>query len=776
MKTPRPSRLTPRQRLGVRVLKWGTLLALLGGVAAIVGYWGLVFYFENRLPEVFESEDYIARTGQLTRIYSAEGYVLEELGEERRTVVPPKDLPRIVKLAVLAAEDAEFYQHDGLDYLGMARAMYKNIRDQKISQGASTITQQVAKTFFFSSERTISRKLKEVVMARRLEQELSKDEILYLYLNQIYWGHGKYGVAEAARHYFGKKLSALSLAQAAALAGMIAAPEHYSPFVDQTKTLERRSFVLEQMVNRKFISRERADDALREPLRLNMRGDPKKGLAGYAMDTVHREMVELLGADRAKRGGLRVYTTLDTRLQEEGEAALKRGLRQIDQAYALYEPIDRISKDRIAGYKKRLANKLGRARVRSGQVVPGVVTQVDRKAKAYIVDLGLGPTQLQFSSLDRYLGRLDAWELFGVGDVIRVSPRLTINGRTTADAMPSLNLDQGPQGALVSVDPHTRHIKALVGGYDHATHPFNRASAMRRQPGSTFKPIILAAALESKIVEPLSTMRNVPDSYDMGNGKYWKPKNFTRVYDGKSYTARLALAKSINVIAVKVLEKTGLDRAIKFARRVGISSDIQRDLSVALGSNAVSPLEITNAYATFASGGWYERPILITRIEDTSGKILFEHKPERKRGTTSKVAFRITEIMQAVITHGTGKRARALGRPAAGKTGTTDDGIDTWFVGYTPNLVTSVWVGFDDRRPVKKATGGRIAAPIWTRFMTAAHEGVEVSQFRAPPGLAPLPAIGQETVAIRTEVPDGEEPDEDARPLADDAQVDLLYE
>ncbi|MFT7621546.1 MAG: penicillin-binding protein 1A [Myxococcota bacterium] len=758
------------------LLKWGLIGSLLGGVLAIIGYWGLVFYFEHRLPDVFETDDYIARTAQVSRIYSRNGDVLSELGHERRSVAAPESIPKLVKLAVLAAEDADFYQHDGLDYFGMARAMYKNVRDQRFSQGASTITQQVAKTFFLSAERTIARKLKEVVLARRLEHELTKDEILYLYLNQIYWGHGRYGVKEAARFYFGKDLKDVSLADAALLAGMIAAPERFSPFKDQRKAQLRRAFVLDQMAKHGFVDSEKTEKAKREPIRLNFRGDPHVGLGGYVGDMVRGWLVNRFGSERVRRGGLHVYTSVDTRLQREAEEAVRAGLVGVDRAWSLAKARDHVSKRRLPGLIEDYRRQRAQKGVRSGAVVRGVVIGIDKAAGHYLVELGLGPCRLPFGTVERYRGRLEAHELYRVGDVLRLSPALDLHGPSPAGVPgPIVNLDQGPQGALVSIDPGTRQIRALVGGYDHATHPYNRARSARRQAGSTFKPIVLAAALESGIVKPLDELRNVPESYKMGNGRYWKPRNFDNTYDGRLYTARMALAKSINTIAVKTLEKTGLRRVSDFARRIGIETELDQNLSIALGSAGVSPLELANSYSTFAAGGYLQAPVLVTRVEDFDGTVLYEAPTERKRGTTSKVAFRITEMLQAVIEHGTGKGVRHLGRPAAGKTGTTDGGVDTWFAGYTPQLVTTVWVGFDDRTPLKKATGGKVAAPIWARFMTAAHEGLPIADFQPPNGLEPLPPVNK-MVALRTPSVTGEDGEDDGSDQDGGGVVDLLYE
>ncbi|MFT5431318.1 MAG: penicillin-binding protein 1A [Myxococcota bacterium] len=739
----------PRKKrpLWLRLLKWGVILGLLGAVSAVIAYWALIFYFEHRLPDVFETEDYVARTPEVTRILSAGGDVLAEAGTERRLIVPDDAIPKLLKDAVLAAEDADFYDHAGLDYFGMGRAMYKNVRDGRFSQGASTITQQVAKTFFLTAEKTVSRKLKEVVLARRLEHELTKDEILYLYLNQIYWGHGRYGIAEAARFYFDKTdLRGLTLAECALLAGMIAAPEHFTPLRHGAKAASRRAFVLDQMASHGFADPALTEAAKREPIRVKTDHDPHEGLAPYAMDMVRSLMRRELGADRVRKGGLRVYTTLDTKLQTVAEAALRRGLISVDQRYKLIEPLQRLPKARIRPFVHELSRSVPKRGIRSGAVVVGVVTGVFVEDRIFTVHVGLGEGQIPFDSAERYRGRGEVEDVLEVGDVIRVSARHTLSGSWSPDERkPQFNLDQGPQGALVAIDPRTRHIKAIVGGYDHATHPFNRAVMAKRQVGSTFKPIVYAAALEAGVIEPFTEFANTPEAYPKGDGSFWKPKNFSRRFDGKLYTARMSLAKSINVIAVKILEQTGLTATTDFARRVGVTSDIARDLSIALGSTAMSPLELANTYATFAAAGTLATPVIVTRIEDSRGKILYEAPRKRRRGTTAKVAFQITQMLESVVTNGTAKKLRSLGRPIAGKTGTTDRGIDTWFAGYTPELATAVWVGFDDRRPVEKATGGSVAAPIWGQFMAVALENVEATEFSAPPGVDRLGPVQQPT-------------------------------
>jgi len=743
-----------KRRWWVRLIRVAIILSLIGIVLAIGSYWSLVLYFESRLPPVFEPEDYVTNAAQITRVYSRQGDVLAVIGDESRTVVPFDAFPKIVKDAVLAAEDADFYKHTGLDYWGMMRAMYANIRDQRISQGASTITQQVAKTFYLSSERTFARKLEEIVLTRKLEQKLTKDEILYLYLNQIYWGHGRYGVVEAAWFYFRKDLQSLTLSECALLAGLISAPERFSPLRNMEKAIQRRDFVIDQMASKyDYVTPELATKTKREPIRPKPEGEPHLGLGRYGVDMVKRLLTEKFDSNLIRRGGLQVWTTIDTNMQRKAEEAVTDKLTELDRKYQLWKPIEKrpLSRDRIPGYVRALRKKLHKNGLRSGRIVLGVVTGKDMKNHAYRVDVGLGDMRLPFSSVERYAQQgqtVDA--IYRVGDVLRVSPRFNV--QTASDDAGTnnvLTLDQGLQAALVSIEPKTRAIRAIVGGYSHNTHPFNRASMAKRQAGSTFKPIVFAAGIETGAISTDTTMVNVPESYRTGRGRYWKPRNFSNKYDGKKYSMEEALAKSINVIAVKVLEKTGVREVRTFAKSIGIKSPIEHDLSISLGSTAVSPMEMANAYATFASEGLYQEPHIVTRVEDASGTTIYEPVDKPVRATSKETAHAISKMLKAVIETGTGKRARLAGRPAAGKTGTTQQGIDNWFVGYAPALATAVWVGFDDRRPIRKATGGKLAAPVWSQFMSAALRGTPVGWY---------PQTGRKPLRAKTTQPDDETP------------------
>ena len=731
----------------------------------LIAYWAVVFYFEHRLPEIFSVSDYMDNAKEMNRVLGRNGEVLAEEGEEKRTIAMPEEIPQRVKDAVLAAEDADFYSHGGLDYLGMARAMYRNLKRQSIREGASTITQQVAKTFFLSSERTVSRKLKEVVLARELEEKLSKDEILFLYLNQIYWGHGRYGIKEAANYYFAKTFKELTLAEAALLAGLIAAPERFSPFKNPKKALERRAFVLDQLARHGVLDIATTEAAKLERVSLAERRTDSSNIGKYATAMVNRFVLDKLGEERVKRGGLRVFTTIDVETQAAAERAVQTSLVELDQQYGLARPLEQLPASRIADRVEQLARQRAKG-IRSGEIVTGVVTGFDAGRKAFLVHVGLGECLLPETALSRYSRGSPSESLFAVGDVVRVSPRLPLTGAWQGrDKLPLLNLDQGPQAALVAMDPRSREVLAIVGGYDYATHPFNRASMAKRQAGSTIKPFVYAAALEAGVIDAGSRFDNVPETYRFGN-ESWTPRNYTGDYDGKSYSARMALAKSVNVIAVKVLERTGVKKFSDFVKRVGINSPVAPDLSVALGSTAVSPLELVNAYATLASGGLVDTPLFVSRIEDARGNVLWKHAPQRRRGTTAAVAFRITEMMQAVVTHGTAKALSSLGRPIAGKTGTTDKGIDTWFAGFTPELATVVWVGFDDMRAVDKATGGTIAAPLWSRFVASVLDRTPPSTFKRPSGLDPLGPV--EAIGAGTRPPATDEPAGGPLPIADE--------
>ncbi len=597
---PTPRRPWPL-RLAWRLIKLGAGLGALGALA----FWALTLYLDARLPDVLTVADYWRTAPQLSRVLAADGSEVGVFRDQRRTLVRLDALPPHLPAALVASEDEDFYRHEGLDWVGMARAMVVNIKDGRLSQGASTITQQLARSFYLTADKTLERKLLEVFLARKLDRHLDKDEILELYLNQVYFGRGRYGVEEAARHYFGKGASALTLAESASLVGLLPRPERLNPRADLRRHLDRRARVLERMGELGLAEAASVRDAVAEPIRLAPDArDPDA--APWFSDLVRRRLEGVLSGPTLRTGGFEIFTTLDPRVQRAVDAAVAR-------------------------------------------------------------------------------------------------------------AAPTLG---GAQVAVVALDPRTREVRALCGGLDFAASPFNRAVQAHRQAGSTFKPFVYAAGIERGTLSAESTYPNRRVSYPGRRGR-WRPANADGRHDGRQVTVREALARSLNVVAVQALEDVGVGALTDLARRVGVSSPIPADLTAALGSATVTPLELANAYATFASGGVAGTPVVVRRVEDAAGHLVHAERAEPRRALSARVAAEVTELLRAVVAEGTARRARVAGLEVAGKTGTTDDSRDAWFVGYTDRLVIAVWVGRDDGGPMRRRTGGDTAAPIFADVLRA---------------------------------------------------------
>ena len=608
--------------------------ALLATGVAIAGIALLVVLGD--LPRFDQLKDWQPKEG--TKVFSSDGELVAEFFEERRTAIPPSEIPESLKRAILAAEDSHFYQHEGLDYLGIARTFFKNLSSGRIRGGASTITQQVVKTFLLSPEKTYTRKLKEAFLARKLEQNFSKDEILYLYLTQINFGHGRYGVEEAARFYFAKGAKDLTLGESSLLAGLPQSPTRLSPFNHPERAKKRQRYVLGQMLENGWITREEHDREAARPIQLAPRPEAPPG--PYFAEEVRRQLVDTYGAERVLTGGLRVTIGMDAKLQRVADQALRDGL---------------------VAYDKRQRPKLPEGEVREPEV----------------------------------------------------------------------------QGALVALDPRTRRVRALVGGWDFEKSAFDRAMQAKRQPGSAFKPFVVGAALESGRWTPASLVADAPETFrDPWTGQDWKPQNYERnVFEG-NMTLRRALAKSKNTVPVRLISELGVDPVIDFARRAGIRSEQPGNLTLALGTGEVTPLELANAFATLAAGGLRAEPILVEKVVDRDGTVLEEAKITGTQAISPALAYVLTRLLEAVVTDGTGKAAGVLGRPTAGKTGTTSDGKDAWFAGYTADLVAVSWTGFDDPKSLGKGeTGGRTAIAAWVQLMKAAHQGKPVRDFVQPEGI-----------------------------------------
>lgn len=608
---------------GVGKVATGTVigLSLLAGSVITGGLVGLALSFRN-LPDVRVLENYSPT--ETSYIYDVKGRLLTRLhGEANRDVVKLEEIAPELKQAVLAIEDSHFYQHQGINPTSIARALLVNWRSGEIEEGASTITMQLVKNVFLSPERTFSRKLAEAVLALRVEQVFTKDEILEMYLNTIYWGHNNYGVETAAESYFQKSADELNLAEATMMAGLIQAPEQYSPFIDYAATKQRQATVLYRMEEIGWITAQTADRAIDEPLLVGKPTAWQESKLPAVTQAVKAELNERFGKDVVTEGGLRVQTTIDYFFQQMAKETVK-------------------------------------------------------KANEELRDRGLNSHQI----------------------------------------------------AIVAVDPRTHFVKAMVGSVNYQNSQFNRALNARRQPGSSFKPFVYYTAFANGKYTPGSTIKDTPVKYRDGSG-YYRPKNYGGGFAGK-ISLRKALAQSRNVPAVKLGQQVGLNHVIDVAKKLGIESPLQPVVSLPLGSIGVTPLEMAGAYATFANNGWHSDTTFIVRVTDSQGNVLLDNQPDPKLVLNQWAVASLNSVLQDVVQSGTGTKAQ-IGRPAAGKTGTTTSERDVWFVGYVPQLATAVWIGNDDYKPLGYGvTGGGFAAPVWRQFMKKALANEPVQQFPSP--------------------------------------------
>ncbi|MGA2449620.1 MAG: PBP1A family penicillin-binding protein [Polyangiaceae bacterium] len=734
------------QRL-LRVLAW--LAAAVGAAvgAAIVVAAVVVHRFEAGLPSVRDLKAY--RAPQVTRILARDGTtVLAELFTQRRTVVPLDSLPAHVKLATLAAEDADFYEHEGLNYLGIARAFLVNLRARSTRQGGSTITQQVVKNLLLgTSERTLGRKIREALLARRLERELTKDDILELYLNNIYFGRGRFGIEEAARDDFGKSARFLSIGEAALLVGRIANPREYHPRTNMASALTRRAYVLDQMHAKGFLSDAAWALAKSQSVTLGPLSDGSSGLAPEAVELAKAALYKL-EPDQARLGGFTVTTSIDPALQAAARKAVRDGLLAYDKRHgidgALRPPPRPDKKGRIPAGHDGLVAFEGSPSYDQHRILVGIVTGADDVAATVDVRVGTRNGTVKLSEFPRYnQAHLAASEFAPVGAYVRVSLSSVPSDDLTAKL--DLRLESGPEGVLVALDARTRQILALVGSFEGTPGGLDRSTQSKRQPGSTFKPIVYSYALHSRKVTAASLIDPTPEVFEGG----YKPTNFEGWQGRDPLRLREALANSVNVAAVRALRDIGPANVVAWARELGIESPMKPDLSLALGSYEVRPLELAGAYATFAAGGVYEEPTVVLRVVGPDGQEvqLPAHAPSR-RVMDEGEAFLVTSLLTSVVDHGTGSRARSLGRPLAGKTGTTNGPKDAWFAGYSPDVVAVTWVGYDDGRWLGSSEQGAVTAlPAWMAFMKVATDGKPRVDFSRPPGIATV-TIDKRTGAL----------------------------
>ncbi|MEN2993787.1 MAG: PBP1A family penicillin-binding protein [Thermodesulfovibrio sp.] len=652
-----------------------------------------------------------------TKVYAEDGTLIGELKIQKGIYVPIKQIPKHLIDAVVAVEDSRFWKHKGIDYIGIGRALITDILHMKLKEGGSTITQQLAKIMFLTPEKTLSRKIKEAYLALKIERELSKEKILELYLNNVYFGHGAYGVEMASRIYFGKSVQNITLPEAALLAGLIKAPNAYSPYNDLVKAKQRQEIVLERMEKEELITPQERRRASLQPIHLSSLRISTENY-NYFLEYVRKQLEETLDIEKIYKGNLKVYTTLDPQAQILAQRALQEGLREVDKRRGWRGPIGKVSLKDEEKEEKLLFFSPSQGDIAKGVVLSVTPNQAIIKARGIKGKLNLQDAQWASKVVDssgkvRTIKNFKLTDILSPGDVVMV--RFKSIGK---EILFSLEQEPEVEGALVALDPQTGYIKAMVGGYSFQRGEFNRAVYAKRQPGSSFKPFVYAVAVE-KGFKPDDTIVDEPISYKTGI-KEWSPSN----YDGQFWgeiTLREALAFSRNVPTVRLAEMLGIDSIINFAKRAGITSEMPPDLTIALGSLSVSPLELTAAFSIFANGGKRIKPIAIKYVTDASGKILFQNEPEIQEVVSPEVSATITEMLKDVIIYGTGTRAN-IGRPVAGKTGTSNDFKDAWFIGYTPQLVAGVWVGYDDMRKSlgQGEAGGRVAAPIWAQFMKEA--------------------------------------------------------
>ncbi len=710
-------------------------------VVALLGISGYVFYLMAKLPRVDRLTDY--KPPIVSQVFGDDGTLVGEFYLERRIVVPVNKMPRKLIQAFVSAEDSNFYFHKGIDYLGIIRAAFKNIISMSKKEGASTITQQVAKSMLLSPEKKFSRKIKEAILAKRMEERLSKDEILYLYLNQIYLGSGSYGVQAAAENYFGKNVEQLNLAEIAMLAGLPKAPNTYSPIKHLDKARERQRYVLERMAIEGYITPVEAEHARNTPIVLQPMKKVNNEESAYFLEFLRIQLDKKYGEDQLYKGGLKIYTTMNAAMQRAAYDSLRKGLKEVDKRQGFRGPTKYLGESEVEGFCSKVEDTVESATLKTGETYQGVVVGFNPGRGDALVRVG-GRNGILARKDMAWAGKISMINQYGkpekgqkgltLGSVIEVSvvfPETDKEGAQFA-------LDQTPevQAALVAIDPSSGAVKAMVGGYDFKKSQFNRSIQAKRNAGSAFKPIIYAAALD-KGLTPATIIEDAPVEYPDGAGGLWKPQNYDHEFRG-SVTMREALTYSINIVSVKIMEQIGAPYAAEYAKKLGFTSPIPANLALALGAASVSPFEMTSAYAVFANKGVLTPQYYITRVTDTDGTTLETTPPPVPVPVISpETAYVITNLMQSVVSSGTGHRASIIGRPVAGKTGTTNGAKDAWFVGYIPQLVTGVWVGYDQERSLGAGgSGGQAAAPIWGDFMQKAILSLPVEDFTAPENIS----------------------------------------
>jgi penicillin-binding protein 1A len=693
--------------------------ALLVLAAALVGATtGLLLVYSTDLPQVEELERY--RPSSVTELYDDHGHIIGSFALQRRVVASYEDYPQVLREALISIEDKDFYRHSGINVWRIVGAAYRDIQSGGKVQGASTLTMQLARNLFLSPDRSFQRKIQEAVLAVQIERRFTKAQIFTLYANQIFLGHGAYGFESASEYYFSKPAKKLTLDEAALLAGLPKAPGYYSPILHPDRALKRRNLVINAMLEDGKITAQQAAEAKAKAIQLNVQHDPNS-LAPYFVEEIRRYLENKYGSDQVHEGGLRVYTSLDMDLQKAANQALHTGLANYERRH---------------GWRDRLPNVAAPGKPLDSYEHPdwGEEPVPGDYLHALISRVTSEQANVRFAHYHSAITQADiAWtrkkvrDLFRPGDICYVK----ILGLGPGDAARvALEQDSGAQGALVAIDNATGEIKAMVGGRDFNESKFNRATQALRQVGSSFKPYVYTAAIDQG-ASPDDTVLDEPITFETASGPY-TPHNYDEKFEG-TISLRRALAQSRNIPALRIADRLSIKTVIDYAHRFGITSNIPAYLPVALGSAEVTLLEQTNAYSVFPNDGVRIVPRYITKVTDYEGRVLEENYPDVKDAVSSRTARTMTSMLEGVVQHGTGIAAASMHLPLAGKTGTTNDFTDAWFIGFSPSLTCGVWVGYDEKKSLgAKETGARAALPIWMDFMSAALAGKDAGEFQAP--------------------------------------------
>ena len=718
-----PAVETSGRKVMGRVL-FGLLLLLSALVGASAG---LLLVYSTDLPQVEELEHY--RPSSITELYDDQGQVIGSFALQRRVVANYNDYPAVLREALISIEDKEFYSHWGINVWRIAGAAYRDIESGGKVQGASTLTMQLARNLFLSPDRSFQRKIEEALLAIQIERRFTKEQIFTLYANQIFLGHGVYGFEAASEYYFSKPAKQLTLEEAALLAGLPKAPGQYSPINHADRALKRRNLVINAMLEDGKITAQQANDARNKPVVLNVQKDPNS-LAPYFVEEIRRYLENKYGADQVHQGGLRVYTTLDMGLQRAANQSVLDGL-------AAYE--------RRHGWKGNLENVLSHGASLTEYVHPD--WDNDPQVSGYVHGLvtAVMPTAAVVKS-GRYTATLlqadAAWtqrklqSILKVGDLVYVKVSVLL---PDGKARVSLEQDSGAQAALMAIDNATGGIKAMVGGRDFEESKFNRATQALRQVGSSFKPYVYTAAIDQG-AKPDDTVLDAPVVFQTASGAY-VPHNYDEKFEG-NITLRRALAQSRNIPALKIADALGIKTVIDYARRFGVTSPLPAYLPVAIGAAEVTLFEQTSAFSVFPNDGVHVTPRYITKVTDYEGRVMEEDFPEVKDAINSRTARIMTSMLHEVVLHGTAIAAASLKYPLAGKTGTTNDFTDAWFIGFSPSITAGVWMGYDEKKSLgPKETGAYAALPIWMDFMKVALAGKDPGSFEPSPDTAPAPGV-----------------------------------